>query len=158
MEHAPEKKIYACDSFEGFPEEKVGRIDLGFLRFLSRVRRKFQVCADTPERLQRIFDIFDIQGELVKGYFSDTLPRFANSRFCFIHIDCDIYESHIECLNLLYENLSPGGVVVFDDYATSQWPGATKAVDEFFASRPETVELCTDRLNPSWYVRKAHGR
>ena len=33
----------------------------------------------------------------------------------------------------------PGGLLVFDDYGFSTCPGATRAVDEFMASRPEPV-------------------
>jgi len=153
-DRVPEKTIYACDSFEGFPEEKVGPIDLSFLRFLFRVRKKFRMCADTPARLQRFFEVFNVRGEIVRGYFSETLPRLADAQFCFIHLDCDIYESYKECLHLLYDNLAPGGVVVFDDYKAPKWPGAEIAIDEFFAPRSEAVEQCGDRPNPSWYVRK----
>ena len=149
-----EKTIFACDSFEGFPEEEVGRIDLASLRFLFRVRKKFRMCGDTPARLERFFDVFNVRGEIVKGYFSETLPRLADTRFCFIHLDCDIYSSYKDCLRLLYDNLVPGGVVVFDDYRAPKWPGAEIAVEEFFATRPEVVEQSSDRPTPSWYVRK----
>jgi predicted O-methyltransferase YrrM len=153
-DRAPEKTVFACDSYEGFPEEDVGRVDLGPLRFLARVRKKFRLATDTPARLERFFWLFGVRGEIVKGYFSDTLPRFAETRFCFVHLDCDLYSSYKECLELLYENLTPGGVVVFDDYRAPKWPGAELAVDEFFASRPESIELSSHRAVPAWYVRK----
>lgn len=151
---ADDKKIYACDSFEGFPEDRVGKVDLGFMRLMSKVRKKFRMCADTPARMERIFEILGVQGQIVKGYFSDTLPNLRGEKYCFIHIDCDIYESFNDCLNELYENLAPGGVVVFDDYGTSKWPGATKAVDEFFAGKTEKPALCEERQRAVWFVRK----
>lgn len=154
-DRAPEKTIYACDSFEGFPEEGVGRVDVGFLRFLSRIRKKFRTCADTPERLQKIFSLFNIRGEIVRGYFSDTLGQFAAHKFCFIHLDCDIYSSYMDCLNTLYDNLVPGGVIVFDDYRSPKWPGAEKAVNEFFGRVGGDILQCTERKEPSWYVRKS---
>lgn len=153
-QHAPEKKVIGYDSFEGFPEGLVGRVDLGFMRFLWRVRKKFRMCADTPERLRRIFTLFEVDGEIVKGRFSDTLDRSKSVPICFIHLDVDIYASYMECLIRLYGSLVPGGVVVFDDYNSPKWPGARKAVDEFFASRPETVQYCHDRGEGCWYVRK----
>jgi predicted O-methyltransferase YrrM len=153
-DRAPEKTVFACDSYEGFPEEEVGRVDLGSLRFLFRVRKNFRMCADTPARLERFFQMFNVRGEIVKGYFSETLPRFSDAQFCFIHLDCDIYSSYKECLHHLFKSLVPGGVVVFDDYRAPKWPGAEIAVDEFFASLPGTVEYCSDRPKPSWYVRK----
>ncbi|MFP6603220.1 MAG: TylF/MycF/NovP-related O-methyltransferase [Pirellulaceae bacterium] len=153
-EQAAEKKLYACDSFEGFPGEMVGRVDVGLFRFLSRIRKKFRMCSDTPDRLERFFKTYNIPGETVKGFFHETLPRFQKSRFCFIHLDCDIYQSYQQCLDLLYDRLAPGGVVVFDDYDSSKWPGATKAVDEFCAAQPENVQCCEERKTSCWYLRK----
>ena len=147
----PPRRGYACDSFEGFPEEKVAV--LPGLPFSSGPQEVPDVRRH-PRRLQRFFEVFNVRGEIVQGYFSDTLPRFADTQFCFIHLDCDLYESYRECLHLLYDKLAPGGVVVFDDYKAPKWPGAEIAVDEFFASRPEAVAQCRDRSNPSWFVRK----
>lgn len=149
-EHAPQKNLYACDSFQGFPQEQLGRVDVGWLRRLSKIRRKFRTCADTPQRLERLFSTYQVRGQVVKGYFDKTLPRFENTSFCFIHLDCDIYSSYKECLRRLYKNLVPGGVVVFDEYRSPKWPGAKKAVDEFFAS---TGEFPT-RSKGIWHVRK----
>lgn len=154
-ESAPHKTFFACDSFEGFPEEQVGRVDVGWLRFLSRIRRKFRSCADTPSRLNDVFQTYDVRAQIVKGYFSETLPQFSNKKFCFIHLDCDIYSSYKECLESLYDNLVPGGVVVFDDYKSPKWPGAEKAVNEFFTARNEEPTLCQERVSPAWYVRKS---
>lgn len=153
-EQAPEKTIFGCDSFEGFPEDKVGKVDVGFLRFLSRIRRKFRVCQDTPARLERFFELYNLQGELVRGYFSETLGRFENEQFCFIHLDVDLYESYRECLHALYDRLTPGGVVVFDEYQEPNWPGADKAIDEFFADKQLSPQRCRDRSSPAWFIRK----
>lgn len=156
-EQGSAKRLYACDSFEGFPEDEVSRVDVGFFRFLSRIRKKFKLCADTPDRLNKIFSLYNVNGEIVKGFFSDTLGQFEDHKFCFIHLDCDIYSSYMDCLNMLYDKLVPGGVIVFDDYRSPKWPGAEKAVNEFFAAHPEEVCECTDRPESSWYLRKAEA-
>ena len=154
MDHAPAKQVYACDSFEGFPQDGVSDEDVSLFRFKFRLRRKFTVAGDVPARLERFFAAYGVHGHIVRGFFSDTLSRFAGSRFCFMHIDCDLYESHLDCLNLLYDKLVPGGVAVFDDYDQPKWPGATKAIDEFFAERGEKPQLLESREHPAWYVRK----
>ena len=88
------------------------------------------------------------------------MPARTVRRYSCIHLDGDIYESYVECLDRLYPCLAPGGVVVFDDYnpsklpGVSKWPGATRAVNEFFADRPESGERCDSRENPAWFVRK----
>ncbi|MEN0110761.1 MAG: TylF/MycF/NovP-related O-methyltransferase [Planctomycetota bacterium] len=156
-----DKELYACDSFEGFPTETVGKLDTSFLRPVSKLRRKFTGAGDVPERIERFCGYYDTPIRVVKGFFSDTLPALTDRRFCFIHLDVDLYQSYVDCLTLLYPCLAPGGVVVFDDYNPSKlpgvakWPGATLAVNEFFADRPESVERCETRDRPAWFVRKA---
>jgi hypothetical protein len=57
-------------------------------------------------------------------------------------------------LHPLYDKLTPGGVVVFDDYGSPKWPGAQRAVDEFFASRAESIERFEHGDTASWHIRK----
>ncbi len=37
------------------------------------------------------------------------------------------------------QHVAPGGIVAFDEYNSPAWPGATQAIDEFFADRPEQI-------------------
>jgi O-methyltransferase len=148
------KKLYGLDSFGGFPKNRVGRNDVGLFRILAIIRRKFRDCDDAPMRLKRFFECYNIQAETIPGYFEDSLPLFAKHRFCFAHLDCDIYSSYKTCLEYLYDRMVPGGVIVFDDYRSPKWPGAALAIDEFFADRDESIESCTDRKTPSWFIRK----
>jgi hypothetical protein len=74
-----------------------------------------------------------------------------------VHLDCDIYESYKTCLDSLYDQVVPGGVILFDEYACPVWPGATRAVDEFFSDKPEKPLLCRDEgrpQKPKYYVIK----
>ncbi|MDF1608325.1 macrocin O-methyltransferase [Hoeflea sp. YIM 152468] len=155
-ERSPTKKLFACDSFEGFPQDRIQSKDLNPLRFRFRhkIRRKFARAADVPFRLMQFFEAYRVNGYVVKGFFSDTLPKLVRRKFCFIFIDCDIYDSHLDCLNILYDQLVPGGLVMFDDYAQPKWPGASRAVDDFFASRPEKPQSFAGHHGTAWYVRK----
>jgi predicted O-methyltransferase YrrM len=154
MDRAPQKTIYACDSYEGFPEDGVGAKDTTFFRPASRLKGKFADASDVPERLMRFFSAYGVTGRIEKGYFADTLPALRDSRFCFLHIDSDTYQSHIECLELLYDRVVSGGIVVFDDYNEPRWPGAKRAIDEFFAPRAEKPALSKERKNSAWFVQK----
>jgi len=154
VELAPSKMLFACDSFEGFPQDRIVDMDLSLFRFRFKLRRKFRQASDVPQRLIHFFETYRVNGHVVKGYFSDTLPKLQSRKYCFIHIDCDIYESHLDCLNVLYEQLVPGGIVVFDDYAEPKWPGASRAVDEFFAGHPAKPERLVNGQRGVWFVRK----
>jgi hypothetical protein len=66
----------------------------------------------------------------VKGKVEDTLPGAAPQQIAVLRLDTDWYESTHHELEHLYPRLSPGGVLIIDDYG--YWSGARKAVDEYF--------------------------
>ena len=72
---------------------------------------------------------------LVKGLFQDTLPVLDISRIALAHIDCDWYDPVRYCLNQTAARLSPGGLIVIDDY--HDYEGCRAAVDEFLGERPD---------------------
>ena len=153
-ETQPSKRLFALDSFQGFPEGSVLDIDVGKGRWKHRVKQKFRFCADTPTRLKRCFDAYGVSGEIVAGYFSQTLSRFRQHSFCFVHLDVDLYTSYIECLDALYDRVTPGGVIVFDECDSGAWPGSERAIREFFSHRPETIETLVQGEVTTYYVRK----
>lgn len=71
----------------------------------------------------------------VIGKTQDTLADPANrpAAIALLRLDTDWYESTSAELNALFDRVTPGGVVIFDDYG--HWAGAKQAVDEFFAAR-----------------------
>ena len=66
----------------------------------------------------------------VKGKVEDTIPAVVPDRIAILRLDTDWYESTRHELEHLYPRLSPGGVLIIDDYG--YWTGARKAVDEYF--------------------------
>ena len=89
----------------------------------------------------------------VPGVFSESLPKYDGGAIALLHLDVDFYESYRTALELLYDHVVTGGVVAFDEYLNPTWPGATRAIDEFFASRPE--EITKSRIASLYYVIKA---
>ena len=154
-ETAPDRTVFGLDSFEGFPPGGITSLDITSLRSKTRLEGKFKGADDVPARLTRFAKAFDIDLDLRKGYFEATLPGIKDRDFCFIHIDCDTYSGHVEVLEALYDRLTPGGIIVYDDYGSDAWPGATRAVDEFFAEKPETILKSEVRSHPAWYSVKA---
>ena len=74
-----------------------------------------------------------------QGEFKDTLPSYDGAPIALLHLDVDFYASYKSALEFLYPHLSKGGIVAFDEYGSATWIGATRAIDEFFADRPERV-------------------
>lgn len=69
--------------------------------------------------------------KLVKGDVKHTLKQQKPQQIALLRLDTDWYESTLAELQMLYPLLSPGGVLIIDDYG--HFSGAKKAVDHFFA-------------------------
>lgn len=67
----------------------------------------------------------------VQGPVEETLPTQVPEEIALLRLDTDWYASTKHTLVHLYPQLSPGGVVIVDDYA--YWQGARQAVDEYIA-------------------------
>lgn len=63
----------------------------------------------------------------VKGLYEETLQ--VDEPVAFAHIDCDWYDSVKLCIDRIADRVSPGGIMLFDDYNSFQ--GCRKAVDEW---------------------------
>ncbi len=89
------------------------------------------------------------------GTFNESLPNYDGGPIALLHIDVDFYESYKTALVLLWEFVAPGGIAAFDEYRNPTWPGATQAIDEFFADRPE--EIVKSSVTDLYYVVKSSG-
>jgi len=65
----------------------------------------------------------------IRGLVEETIPSQAPEQIALLRIDTDWYASYCHILEHLYDRVSVGGVIIFDDYG--QFLGARKAVDEF---------------------------
>ena len=75
----------------------------------------------------------------VQGKVEDTIPGHAPEQISILRLDTDWYESTRHELEHLYPRLSPGGVLLLDDYG--YWEGAREAVDEFLDQSGERLLL-----------------
>jgi hypothetical protein len=119
------RTLWVFDTFEGIPEPTQADPDYEEASKFTGLFRG---------ELHEVADFFDQCGilqnaRLVKGLFQETLPFTEVESIAVLHIDADWYESVWTCINCLYDRISPGGVIQFDDYGT--WAGARKAIDEF---------------------------
>jgi hypothetical protein len=74
-----------------------------------------------------------------RGWIPDTFGEVADRKFAFVHIDVDLYQPTRDSIAFFYPRLTPGAVLICDDYAFQTCPGATKAIDEFLADKPEKM-------------------
>jgi O-methyltransferase len=137
------RRVWMYDSFEGLPppDDKDGtpaflyasETDKNSLAYRDNCRASLpEVTAAVGE-----FGLGDYC-KIVPGWFKDTLPAQRPERIAILRIDADWYEGTALALELLYDLVTPGGFVVFDDYYT--WPGSTMAVNNFLAGKSECLE------------------
>ncbi|MBU1014904.1 TylF/MycF family methyltransferase [Patescibacteria group bacterium] len=136
------RKVWLFDSFEGLPEptEKDGELaaDFSSQRTSGKLKTIEKLVGPREDAERLLFSILRIPGEQVRieeGWFQNTVPHVKKElgRIAILRLDADWYESTKYVLEELYEQVAPGGYVIFDDYG--DWEGCRKAVDEFFAER-----------------------
>lgn len=71
------------------------------------------------------------QIRFVVGPVEETLRTTVPERIALLRLDTDWYESTKVELEVLLPRLSPGGVLIVDDY--NHWSGSRRAVDEYFS-------------------------
>jgi hypothetical protein len=149
-----EKRILGFDSFQGLDAAVSRDVALGGD---GDPRKRIGGFSNTSfEAVDQRVREFGLAGTvtLVKGYFRETLPRVADLQFCFVHLDCVIYESYRQCLEFFYPRMAKGGVILLDEYRDPPWPGCTQAVDEFIADKPERIAEIRSDNYVKYFLRK----
>jgi hypothetical protein len=132
--------LTGLDTFEGLPP--ISEVDASLAPANARYRTVRLFTETSEDKVRRMIEEAGLSEEatLIKGLFSDTLPRLSSdAKYHFINVDCDLYEPHLECLRYFYPRTVPGGVIYFDDYHSVEFPMARRAVDEFLADKPEQI-------------------
>ncbi|MEM6664062.1 MAG: TylF/MycF/NovP-related O-methyltransferase [Pseudomonadota bacterium] len=93
--------------------------------------------------------------EFVKGWFENTIPETKDriGAVAVLRMDGDWYESTKISLEAFYDKVSPGGIVIIDDYESCI--GSKRAVDEFIAARSLPVTMEPDGRGGRWF-EKSH--
>jgi len=82
---------------------------------------------------------FESSMRVYRGWIPTRFQEIADRTFCFVHIDVDLYEPTRDSMAFFYDRMSPGGLILCDDYGFTTCPGATTAVDEFLKDKPEKM-------------------
>jgi O-methyltransferase len=70
-----------------------------------------------------------------KGWIPQVLASLPEATWSFVHVDVDLYEPTLGCLDYFFPRLVPGGVIICDDYGAPTFPGAERAWDRFCGER-----------------------
>lgn len=121
--------VYPLDTFSGMPPPS--QLDFG---------REIGEFSPPDDQIQIIYDQAANLGvedriRVESGRFSESFERLRDRgdalKFAFAHIDCNLYESTRQACEFVYDRISPGGIIVFDDYNGVCDLGARLAIDQF---------------------------
>ncbi len=158
LENENSREITGFDVFGEFPKVETVENDRKFVQNWNEAFHGEFLSDGELMKSLRLKEMGNI--ELIKGDIMQTLPAYLEKngqlRIALLHIDTDVYEPCRLGLELLYDRVVPGGLIVFDDYGTVE--GETRAVDEFF----ERKDICLHKFSfshnkPCYMIKKKVG-
>lgn len=142
LEQTNSRKVIGFDIFGDFPEA----------HFEEDKEKRDAFVAETNGgksiSYEEINELLDKQGlnknvDIIKGdilvTLDDYLAKNPHLKISLLHIDVDLYEPTKHVLEQLYDKVTKGGIIIFDDYGA--FAGANKAVDDFFQNKAEVKKL-----------------
>lgn len=151
----PELEIIGCDSWEGMPEitDKDDK---------NKCEQWVGSKWGTKEDVYQTYKLLNAPVDkltLLKGWFNDTLPKNINlfDNLDILRIDSDFYESVKYCLEMLYDKVKPGGLIIFDDWHFNP-KGVRGAWNDFCISKNITANsikifIHTDGAGPGYFFK-----
>ncbi|MCS5503258.1 TylF/MycF family methyltransferase [Lysinibacillus sp. A4] len=157
LENQYSRKIVGFDMFGSFPMTNKVESDK---MFVENWNETFGNDFLSIEDLERSFQHKKFENiELIQGDILTTLSEYLEQhpylKIALLHIDVDVYEPTALALELLFERVVSGGLIVLDDYGTVE--GETKAVDEFLSEKGISSNLQKFSLShskPTFLVKK----
>jgi O-methyltransferase len=119
-----DKSFFLYDTFSGIPREYDAE------KHDSPLFREAGLYESVVQRFARFPNAKIVRG-LVPNSFSEALP----DSIAFLHLDMNSSKSEIAALEVLFDRISPGGIVVFDDYGWLGYRAQQEAEDNFVQSR-----------------------
>lgn len=133
----------------------------------ARIAAEYAKLADDPARKYYLYDLFEHDDSMnhhempehgeslfgqvkqrfadmanvivTKGSVPEVLAGCAPEKIAFMHLDLNNVEAEVGALEVLFDRMTPGAVLVLDDYGwRGYWP-QKEAEDKWFAARGYTV-------------------
>jgi hypothetical protein len=138
------KSFYAYDTFEGFDFRYSSEAD--FPEAPEFFHRLHAESREDPQRYEKVAARFATKPyvKVIKGVVPDVLRESAPQKIAFLHLDMNAPIAEKGALELLFDRLSPGAIVIFDDYGWLLYHREKEVADEFLNARGyEFLELPT---------------
>ena len=137
------RSIYAYDTFEGMNTPTINDYDLLNKNSAIKIGNKekknsnfWGICSLEEVKNNILYNVKNLDHiKFIKGQVETTLNDKNNipEKISILRLDTDWYKSTKKELDVLYNKVVPGGIIIIDDYG--HWSGSKKAVDEFFKNQ-----------------------
>jgi SAM-dependent methyltransferase len=142
FEPSSPKRIYGFDNFSGLPEAT--SLDGSY------AQSQTGNYLGNEQQLKNAIELFELENkvELIVGDALKTIPKFksdnAESLCSIAYIDFDLYEPSAAALELVEDSISVGGIIIFDEAGTKEWPGETIAMKEYLKNSNHKFEMLSN--------------
>jgi hypothetical protein len=150
-----DRNVWVADSFEGLPPVNAALYPADAAGVDLSKYHELAVSLDEVKANFAKYDLLDDQVRFLKGWFKDTLHSAPIGRLAILRLDGDMYESTMDALVALYDKVSPGGVVIVDDYGAIS--ACRQAVHDFRDRRGINDAVCKIVLSGVFWVKTARN-
>ena len=144
------KQIYGVDTLSGMPSIVIDGLDNGWDDYGNPGigGHKSGDFSDTSiQDVMYLTNIFN-NVKLIWGIFPQCADKIPIQKFCFAHVDVDIYQSYKDTYQFLWPRIVSGGVIICgDDYARPWLKGAKLAIDEVSEEFGVTPIITPERVH-----------
>lgn len=120
------------DTFEGVPDDQAN--DDRWREASANVYKGTFSLEEVQARFAAYANV-----RLIKGRVPEVLVAQSPEQIAFLHVDLNNATAEIGALEALYERVSPGGVILFDDFAWAVSRAQFDAESAWFAARGRSV-------------------
>ena len=126
-----EKSYYLLDTFQGLDERYLSKEEMASGRAdVNKESLKIGYYVSGVETVKANFSEWN-NVHIVQGVIPETLSRVKSERIAFLHIDLNCSPPEVEAMNYFWDILSPGAIVLFDDYAYFGFEISKQGMDKF---------------------------
>lgn len=129
-----DRTFYLFDTFQGIPPSQTDAKEAERTQAINK-RQNYQ---DTLVTVSERFSEYPFV-KLVPGRLPDTLKDVALGKISYLSIDLNVAATEMAVIDALWPKLSPGAVVLLDDYAWAEHRAQKAAWDGFAASRGRPI-------------------
>lgn len=126
------KRWWLYDTFEGIPDDQVDPA------FAVSNKEAYNAGSFSFEEVRTRFAAFP-NIDVIKGRVPEVLAERSPPRIAFLHVDLNNVAAEIAALDILFDRVTPGGVILFDDFGWAVSRAQYDAEVAWFAARGEQI-------------------